>query len=86
MPEPDDEERQLRIDQMTVNIEKMRFDMAETQRKAELNQRWENRKFLLQMVLAAAALMGAGVALGNYISRAPSYPPGTVITIPPARP
>jgi hypothetical protein len=78
MPETDDEERQLRIDQMTVNIEKMRADM-----------KWEARKFLLQAMVAAAALVGAGAALGNYLARqappsAPMFPPGTVITIPPA--
>lgn len=53
----DQEEQDLRIDQMTVNIEKMRAD-----------QRWETRKFIIQVAVAAAALLGAGVALGNFIA------------------
>jgi anti-sigma-K factor RskA len=76
MPEFEDEERQLRIDRMTVNIEKMRADM-----------KWESRKFMRQALVALAASVGAGVALGNYLARqaptpAPMFPPGTVITIP----
>jgi hypothetical protein len=74
----DQEEQDLRIDQMTVNIEKMRAEM-----------KWESRKFVISTVVAAAALAGAGVAIGNWIGRqqaaAPIYPPGTVITIPPAK-
>ncbi len=48
---------------MAVNIEKMRADM-----------RWESRKFLVSAVLAAAALVGAGIAIGNYFSRPSSAP------------
>ncbi len=77
---------------MTINIEKMRSDMAEAQK-------WETRKFLVSALVASAALLGAGAALGNYFtnrSQQPAqpvtqilqyqYPPGTVITIPPAKP
>lgn len=50
----DQEEQDLRIDQMTINIEKLRSDM-----------RWEARKFLLQAVLASAGLLAAGAALAT---------------------
>ncbi len=71
---------------MAINIEKMRADM-----------RWEARKFFISTVLAAAALVGAGAALGNYLAHheppppppppAPlqnffQLPPGTIITTP----
>jgi hypothetical protein len=69
----DQEEQDLRIEQMTINIEKMRADM-----------KWETRKFAIQAIVAGAALLGAGVALGTYLSRAaaPQYPAGTTIIIP----
>ena len=58
---------------MTINIEKMRSDMAETQK-------WETRKFLVSLLLASAALLGAGAAIGNYLARheappQPMFPP-----------
>jgi hypothetical protein len=68
MSTTDDEERQLRIDQMTVNIEKMRADM-----------RWEARKFAISAIVAAAALIGAGVAIGNYVATRPLQPPPPII-------
>jgi hypothetical protein len=64
MPLTEEEERaehERRMDQMAVNIEKMRSDM-----------RWESRKFAASAVIAAATLVGAGIAIGNYYSR-----PGT---------
>ena len=67
MPVTDEEQReeyQRRMDQMAINIEKMRSDMA-----------WESRKFLLQAVVSAAALVGAGAALGNYLGRREPPPP-----------
>jgi hypothetical protein len=48
----DDIERQLRIDQMTINIEKMRADM-----------RWETRKFVLQLVAALGTAFAGGAAV-----------------------
>lgn len=44
----DQEEQDLRIDQMTINIEKMRADM-----------RMENRKFVLQIVTTVAVTAAA---------------------------
>ncbi len=47
---------------MALNIEKMRAEM-----------RWEARKFLISAILATAAAVGAGIAIGNYLTRsAPS--------------
>jgi hypothetical protein len=67
MPLTDEEQReeyQRRMDHMAINIEKMRSDMV-----------WESRKFLLQAVVSAAALVGAGAALGNYLARRELPPP-----------
>jgi hypothetical protein len=50
----DQEEQDLRIDQMTVNIEKMRVDM-----------RSDNKRFLWQAVTAlGTAFAGGAAALG----------------------
>jgi hypothetical protein len=51
-------EYERRMDQMAVNIEKMRADM-----------RWEVWKAGVSLVIAAAALAGSGVAIGNYLGR-----------------
>ena len=51
------------MEQMTVNIEKMRSDM-----------KWEARKFLLSAVLATAAAVGAGIAIGSYFAKQPGPP------------
>jgi hypothetical protein len=48
-------ERQLRIDLMTIQIERLRQEM-----------RMENRKFVVQLVLALTAAVGVGVALGRF--------------------
>lgn len=63
---------------MTVNIEKMRVDMATQQRKLELETRWETRKFVVSIVVAIAAALGAGAAIGNYLGRQ-AQPPQTII-------
>jgi hypothetical protein len=69
----EDEEQQLRIDQMTINIEKMQSDM-----------RWEARKFAVSAIVAAAALLVAGVAIGNYFTRPiPAPPPAIQAPAPP---
>ena len=81
----DVEERRLRIEQMTINIDKMHADM-----------RWETRKFVVSLLLGTAAAVGAGAALGTYIARQPQQPlptppPQTIIIqqqpyMPPAAP
>lgn len=55
MGERDDEEQALRIDLMTIQVERLRQEI-----------RMENRKFLVQLVLAAAALLGVGIAIGRF--------------------
>ncbi len=67
----DQEEQDLRIDQMTINIEKLRTDM-----------KWETRKFLVSAILATAAAIGAGVGIGNLIWGHREPPQPIVIQIP----
>ena len=45
-------EHELRVDQVTINIEKMRSDI-----------RYENRKFLVQLVAGLSTAFAAGVAV-----------------------
>lgn len=66
MAERDQEEQDLRIDQMALNIEQMRFDMRAEELRREALQKWETRKFVVQFVLAIAAAVAAGVALGRF--------------------
>ncbi len=47
----EDREHELRVDQMTVNIEKMRNDI-----------RYENRKFLVQLLAGLSTAFAAGIA------------------------
>jgi hypothetical protein len=53
---PDEAERQLRIDLMTIQIERLRQEI-----------RMENRKFSVQLVLAIAAALVAGIAIGRFV-------------------
>lgn len=55
-PEQELAEHEWRMDQMAVNIEKMRADMA-----------WETKKFVWQAVVAAAILLGAGGTIGGVV-------------------
>jgi hypothetical protein len=79
----DQEEQDLRIDQMTINIEKIRQDLDQ----AKLDQKWETRKFVLQTFVGAVAAVAAGVGIGNLIwaRREPPQPP-TIILQQPAPP
>lgn len=52
----DEREQQLRIDLMTIQIERLRQEI-----------RTENRRFMVQLLLAAAALVGAGIAIGHFL-------------------
>jgi hypothetical protein len=67
MTERDDEEQELRINQMTINIEEMRADM-----------KWETRKSVVSLLLATAVAVGAGAALGNYVATRPTPAPTIV--------
>ena len=51
----DDRERQLRIQLMTTQIERLRQEI-----------RLENRKFLVQLLIGVAAAVGVGVAIGRF--------------------
>lgn len=73
---------------MTVNIDKMRADMATQQTLLA----WETRKFVIQALTAAAGLLAAGGIIGgvmvNYINAHQPpitqyvLPPGTVVQVP----
>ncbi len=59
---------------MTVNIEKMRTELAAAQRdyqetitERQTHAKWETRKFAVQLAIAAAALLAAGVAIGRFV-------------------
>jgi hypothetical protein len=51
-----EEERQLRIDLMTIQIERLRQEL-----------RMENRRFFIQAITAAAAVFAAGGVVGGVI-------------------
>jgi hypothetical protein len=74
MSDAEDEERALRMEQMTVNIEKMRFDMAETQRQSSRDLRKFIVTTVVSAVLATAAAVGAGIAIGSYFTKQPGPP------------
>jgi hypothetical protein len=54
MTKRDQEEQDLRIDQMTINIEKMRADMAA-----------DTKRFVIQAIGVAAACVAAGATLAT---------------------
>jgi hypothetical protein len=53
---PDEQEQQLRIDLMTIQIERLRQEI-----------KMENRKFYVQFTLAVAAAFAAGVAFAHFV-------------------
>jgi hypothetical protein len=55
MANEDAREQALRIDLMTIQIERLRQEI-----------KMENRKFLAQAVLAIAAALGVGIAIGRF--------------------
>lgn len=65
---------------MTINIEKMRLDIAAHQKQLD----WETRKFIVSLLIAAAAIAGASAAVGNYLGNRPSQPQTIIIQQPPA--
>jgi hypothetical protein len=56
MNDAGDTEQQLRIDLMTIQIERLRQEI-----------KTENRKFTVQLLIAAAAILAAGIALGRFV-------------------
>ena len=68
------EQAKANIEQMRVNADKLRSDL-----------KYENHKFLVQALVATAALLGAGTAFGNYMaSRTQSAPPQVIVLQVPA--
>ena len=63
MTEPDDEERELRIELMNVQIEQGRLNIQKLRQEIRL----ENRKFLFQALGSLAAAMAAGAAIFGLI-------------------
>jgi hypothetical protein len=64
-----------------LKMKQMQHDLYSTQ------YRWEAWKALAAMIAAAAVFAGAVLAVSNWLHPAnqqPMFPPGTVITIPPA--
>jgi hypothetical protein len=51
-----DLENQLRVELMTTQAERLRQEL-----------RMEQRKFVVQALLAAAALLAAGIAIGRFV-------------------
>lgn len=79
------------IEQMRINRERLRQEIQRNQQEQiRATMKWENRKFVVSAIVAAAALAGGGATIGNYLgvhSHETMFPPGTIITIPaPAKP
>jgi hypothetical protein len=55
MANEDAREQALRIDLMTIQIERLRQEI-----------KMENRKFAVQILVAAAAILGVGIAIGRF--------------------
>lgn len=51
-----DLENQLRVELMTTQVERLRQEL-----------RMEQRKFVVQALIAAAALLAAGIAIGRFV-------------------
>jgi hypothetical protein len=51
----DTREQELRIDLMTIQIERLRQEI-----------KMENRKFALQAIIAITAALGVGIAIGRF--------------------
>lgn len=61
--EQEELEHALRVDEMTVNIEQMRADMAAQQKQLE----WETRKFVVQLVAGLSTAFAAGAAVAGLV-------------------
>jgi hypothetical protein len=77
----DQEEQDLRIDQMTINILKLRSKWPSRSRRRN-NRSGGTQRFVVSAILATAAAVGAGVGLGNLIWAHREAPPPIVIQLP----
>ena len=64
---------------MNANIAQMRA----TEAKLRSDMRYESRKFLVQLVVGAGALLGAGAALGSYFAPRTSAGQTIIVNVPP---
>jgi len=62
-PEQELLEHELRVHQMQTNISQMEKNIQ----KMNSDLKYENRRFLLQALVAAAALLGSGAAIGGFM-------------------
>ena len=76
------EQARANVEQIRINVEKMRADMAAQQKQPA----WETKKFVVQAIVAAAACVGAGVALANWVNNRPPAPPAVQAAPPQATP
>ena len=65
------EQARANVEQIRINVDKMRADMAAQQKQLA----WETKKFVVQAIVAAAACVGAGVALANWVNNRANQPP-----------
>jgi hypothetical protein len=61
--ERDQEEQDLRIELMSVHLEQAKKSIERMQQEL----RTDNRKFLVQFVIAISAAVGVGIAIGRFI-------------------
>jgi alanine dehydrogenase len=83
------EQARADIAQMRANVEQMRINADQMRANADKlrnDVRYESRKFLLQALVAAAACVGAGVALANWVNSRPPAPPAVQAAPPQATP
>ena len=81
MTEAERQELKDEILMADLKLKQTQHDLYSTQ------YRWEPWKALAAMIATAAVIAGTILALSNYLHPAnqqPMFPPGTVITIPPA--
>jgi hypothetical protein len=74
-PEPKQLEHEWRIYTMTVGADYTRLNMD----KLRSDLKYESRKFMLQAIVVAAALLGSGAAVGGFVVNYLDHHPATVI-------
>jgi uncharacterized protein YlxW (UPF0749 family) len=69
-PEQEQLEHRLKVTQMLTSIEQMEASVAKFKSDIAMDEKkhkLEQRKFLVSLVVGAAACVGAGVALATYV-------------------
>jgi hypothetical protein len=90
--EPGETESRMVVPPSAIWPGRSRF-LAQLSEKMRAGTRWETGTFVVSVVLAPAAWPGSGAAIGDSLANhprpppaQPTFPPGTAIAIPPARP